>query len=688
MKRFLALITPIILGLHPIAAKAVENAEFNVKAAVATQPPRLDGTLDDPQWKNAMHVSLAWDWTFRRPAEESTDAYLLVDAKYVYVAFVAKQKEPLVATQHTNDQPMGTDDVVRVYFWPAGDGGNEYGFAANPNGTRYSFSSENTAFSPVWDAEAKRTSDGYVVTERIPLNVMRGDGRNIWRLQFDRRIRSVNEIEEWAHNGAQGSTDTSLYAGFLDGMQIAARNARTKPRLSLYTLGEAAAPSAGGSTSRAGADLSLPITQTSSFVATFHPDYSNVELDQQTISPTAFPRRFNEVRPFFTQGSQFYNAFNCNDCLNYPLLYTPNIPTPRDGYALEGKQGQYTFGSFDAVGADRNDNAQSLQWRSNDRRYEAIFQRVAVDLPGVHDVTEYFQPVIGNYHNFSVYGTFGNESGTVAPDAGQGHYREYGVNLFTPKEGVFAAYHDVGPEYAPLDAFNQISDVHGPTVYAYKEFDNSPKDFLQSVIVSQDVGLMHNRAGILNYAYNSTYVTLQTRNTWFLGVSSGDQYLRFPGEPGGFTDQNGVQLTYGNNTSTPSWVAYYTGRFGAGFLRSTDVEAAIKIMRLGTLTAEAYQTNDALDGGGHFVQWLQRTSLAYQIGPGQSLAVGWRRIIGTAPPFFSKPSFLNATNLSMAYYRRWSGYELYFAFGDPNHVYTQHDVILKLIRYIGADKGT
>jgi hypothetical protein len=43
----------------------------------------------------------------------------------------------------------------------------------------------------VWDAVAKTSADGYVVTERIPLNVMRGDGRKTWRVQFDRRIRSA-----------------------------------------------------------------------------------------------------------------------------------------------------------------------------------------------------------------------------------------------------------------------------------------------------------------------------------------------------------------------------------------------------------------------------------------------------------------------------------------------------------------
>ncbi len=684
----------IFFGCIPIflscgaAAVAAQAQNFSVTVPITQTAPKIDGTLNDPAWKNAAHVQLQWDFTFRRPANETTDAYIMVDAKYLYVGFAAKQREGIVATEHTNDQPLPADDVVRVYFWPAGDTGNEYGFVANPAGTRYEFSSENTAFAPAWDAVAKTTADGYVITERIPLNVMRGDGRSTWRLQFDRRIRGSNQVMEWAHADAQGGTDSSVFTGYMHGMEIAAKSARTKPRLAVYGLGEIAAPSAGGSTSRMGLDVALPITQTSSFVATFHPDYSNVELDQQTIAPTAFPRRFAEVRPFFTQGANYYNDFNCNDCLNFPLLYTPGIPTPRSGYSIEGTQGNVTFGGFDAIGDQRNDNAQSVWWRSSNHDYDFLYQRVGVDLPGVHDVANYYQAIAGNTHNFSAYATLGDEAGTQITSAGGGHYDEYGLNFFTPKSGLFAAYHDIGEQYAPLDAFNQISDVAGPSIYAYREFDNSPHSYVQNITVSQDFARYHDHAGNQNYAYNISNVTLNTRNQWTLTLTTGDTYLQFSGQPGGMTDQNGLYLAYGANTSTPSSVTYNVGRYGEGFLRSTDLQTSIRVTRLGTLSLEAFKTDDALDTGDALIQWLERVSFAYQVSPGQSLALGWRRIIGTAPPFFTTPDYTNATNITFAYYRRVKGAELYVAYGDPNQVSTQHSFIVKLIRYIGADKGT
>lgn len=678
---------PIFLGASS-SAWAVQQNTFAISAVAVQTAPKLDGTLDDPAWKNAAHVQLDWDFSFQRPADESTDAYLLIDGKYVYVAFAAKQHEPIVATQHTNDQPLPSDDVVRVYFWPAGDAGNEYGFVATPAGTHYAFSSENTAFSPNWEAVAKSTGDGYVVTERIPIDVMRGDGRSVWRVQFDRRIRSSNQMLEWAHAQAQSNTDSSVYSGYLNDMGIAARSARTKPRIAVYGLGELAAPSAGGSTSRMGADVALPVTQTSSFVATFHPDYSNVELDQQSISPTAFPRRYDEVRPFFTQGANYYNDFDCNDCWNYPLLYTPAIPTPRSGYALEGTQGHLTFGGFDAIGDHRSDTAQSVFWKSSDRRYQALYQRESVDFPGAHDVAEYYQGIAGNYHNFNAYATVGNESGTQITQTGAGRFAEYGLNFYTPKSGLYAAYHDVGNQYAPYDAFTQINDIKGPSVYMYREFNNGPHSYIQSLEPSFDYASFTDSSGAKNYAYDSLFFSVATRTQWFLLLTTGSTYLRLPGTPGGYSNQNGFSLKYGANTSTPSGITYNAGVYGAGFLHSTDLFTSLHVMRLGTLSLEAYNTNQLLDAGGRYTQWLERASFAYQLGPGESLALGWRKIIGTGPVFFTAPEFTDATNLSFAYYRRIRGAEIYLAYGTPNELNTQHDLLLKIIRYFGADKGT
>jgi len=667
---------------------------FSISAITAQTPPKIDGTLDDPAWKTAAHVQLGWDFTFRRAATETTDAYVLADKQYLYVAFVAKQKEPLTATQHVNDQPLGSDDVVRVYLFPAGEQSFEYMFVSNPIGTRYETSSENTAFAPQWDAVARRTADGYIVTERIPLGIMRGDGRTEWRIQFDRRIYNLTQLLEWASDPGQGSTDASHYTGYLRGMSGAATaSAKTKPRANVYALGELAPQSLGGSTSRVGADVAIPITPTASFLGTFHPDYSNVELDQQTIAPSAFPRRYLEVRPFFTQGANFYNEFNCNDCVDYPLLYTPNIPTPRDGYAVEGVQGRYNFGAFDAAGDNRNDTAQAVQYGTPNHSFFGLYQRISTDIPGLHDVAQFGQIVLGNAHNFNVYATVGQEAGTNVLDPSQGAYREYGFNDFTPKEGIFAAYHEVGSQFEPPDTYFQINDVKGPSVYVYREFDNAPHSYIQSITVSNDFQNYANHLGQLDLGYRNAGITINTRTLLSLALNTGSQYLLLPGLPPGDANQFGGSLSYNANGATPSSYSYNIGRYAEGYLRASARSMTLRLTPRGTITFEADDTSDTLDTGEHLVQWLERVSVAYQIDHTSSLALGVRRIIGTTPPFFTPEAsldtlYINASNISAAYYKRLGRGEIYVVYGDPNALSTTPATIVKYIFYVGAQKGT
>lgn len=702
---FLILALPALVSAWLLAlstgARADTAPKFSIDIARIDADPKVDGTLNDPAWQKATHVQLTWDYQFRRPATEKTDAYLMTDGKFLYVAFVAQQSEPITATMHTNDVGLSADDLVRVYFWPGGDNGFEYGFVANPIGTRNEFSTENSAFAPHWTAVGSRTATGYIVTEQIPLGVMRGDGRSTWRVQFERVVHVTNQDYEWAYDPAQRGVDSTLYTGYLDQMAVVKTATKTRPRLGVYTLGQAGAPSAGGDTSHMGADLSIPITATSSFFSTIHPDYSNVDLDQQTISPTAFTRQYQEVRPFFTQGLNFYNNFNCNDCYDVPFLYTPNIPTPRDGYAVEGTQGLAQFGAFDSIGADgRGDDAQSIIWQTPDKRLIANLLRFSTTMPAFIDNTVMSQITYGNHHNESVYVTDGGETGTDVADPSKAQYREYGFNLYDAKSGFFPAYHDIGSEYGPVDGLNQANDLHGPTLYVNKEFDNAPSSYIQSVKIGQDYEHFDNSAGKEDLADAFTQLTVNTKTQYQVQASSGYQYLLLADHQGIMIDQNGILLGYEMNTNAPQMLTYNIGRFGPGYLRSTTRLTTLRLGARGTLALEGDNTNQTTDSGTKDVQWLERATLSYQLPDGGSLAIGARRIIGISPlleypqPQCLAPSPVPQTacydnaNVSFAYYRHFGQDELYVVYGDPNRVTTLPAFIVKFVHYFGAEKGT
>ena len=267
MKRSIVTALALLAAVLPLGVQADERTTpptFALDAPQFVSAPPIDGKIG-AAWKSGSHLTLGWDYSLNRPAPETTDVYVARDTKYLYVAFDAMQPSNITATQQANNVGRGTDDEVEVYLWPAGKNGFFYSFDATPRGIHYQSSSENSAYSPEWQSAGIVRSDGYSVTMRIPLAAIRGDGRSTWLAQFARRKQHDNETFEWAHAPNQQGVTQSLFAGSLHGFTGSAA-AKPQPRLGFYTLGEVAAPSTGGSTSRVGADIAIPIAQTSSFV--------------------------------------------------------------------------------------------------------------------------------------------------------------------------------------------------------------------------------------------------------------------------------------------------------------------------------------------------------------------------------------------------------------------------------------
>ena len=355
--------------------------------------------------------------------------YVLSDDQALYVAFDAKQTAEIVANQHTDDVGFDTDDEVQVDLWPGGPQGFRYLFTATPLGTHYQHSSENAAYAPKWQSVGKLRAGGFTVTMRIPFGVMRGDGRANWPIQFVRFVQKTDDLQVWAFEQGQSDHNDVVYAGTLSGLSSAAAGARPKPRIGLFGVGEVSAKHDDGTTTRSGADLSIPITRTASFVATIHPDFSNVEQDQQSISPTVYRRFFSEVRPFFAQMQNATNPFDCEVCPGITELYTPAIPTPKRGYALEGSQGPVTFNAFDSVGDRRTDNAQAFQWRNASRTLGVGYQGVETYAPGFADRLTTVGVFVSDRKHKVVYVNYGWDRGTNVLDNAQAqrHRRRRGV---------------------------------------------------------------------------------------------------------------------------------------------------------------------------------------------------------------------------------------------------------------------
>lgn len=678
--------------------------------------PSLDPAAAASSWAESPELPLTWDVVHGHAATEATAVRVATDGKFLYVRFDAKQSGPIVVSQHSDDLitggsngnggtiSWGNDDAVWVDLWPTGPAGFQYQFESNPGGSHNEASSENTAFAPHWESRGLMHDGGYTVTMAIPLNVIHGLHAGAWRAQFIRYVRSTGAEYVWSFDAQQTQADDASRSGTITIPTVTVQAARPQPRLAPYALAAAAAPSAGGSTSRIGADASLPISSTAAFFATWHPDYSNVELDQQSISPTVYQRVYNEVRPFFTQAGQYYGQFNCDVCGGYrTILYTPGIPTPAQGYAFEGKQGNFGLATFDAIGDNRTDAATALDYTSPDTRWQGSYEHVTADIPGVVDDSNEIGINYQSLKYLSAYANYSTENGTNVLTPSSATAMEAGGGWINQDFAFFGSVRKVGDEFNPVDGFNSHPGIAGWAFYSAKVWLFAPNDVLQSMGVSGVIDRYQGPQYGLSQSDNQLEFDLLTKSAWDLQLYTGSDYWRFGqiltpiSQGGGFqiTYHSGLQNNMGNfpthgASATPTTIQYITGRYGIGRLDTWTRNSTLRIGDRGSLTITVDNTAQWMPRGTpDNVQWFDSVAYSYQINRNSSFAIGLRDVIGNPPqPNGGGDCMGRCANVSVAYHVRLKNEEFYLAYGNPNTLITVPQAIFKVIFYAGGQKGT
>lgn len=136
---------PIICALiHSAPAQTAEQSNsvaieaLRITRAVRVElPPKLDGTLDDPIWQQAVPLA---DFRQKEPYEgqpgtESTEVRILYSHGEIYFG-IACHESGIVATQLRRDVTQEFDDYFEIVIDSRHDRRNAYVFQVNPLGTQ------------------------------------------------------------------------------------------------------------------------------------------------------------------------------------------------------------------------------------------------------------------------------------------------------------------------------------------------------------------------------------------------------------------------------------------------------------------------------------------------------------------------------------------------------------------------
>jgi hypothetical protein len=719
---------------------ATTTAADGLSAVRAPHPLAADPALDDPAWQ-AGKIALGPGFenlASRRTAALRTIAYLLFDDRNLYVAFQVEQAGlPIVAGQTTNNVGFGIDDFVGIGIDPGGSGSQVYYFEATPRGTRYQQASENARYAPQWTAAARIAGGSWNAVLIIPLAAMRiHSGPQRWRINLIRGIAASGEHFSWAFDGLmQDGAIGTAWPNFTDvrfwpemrGMTLAGQPGWRVPKLDVYALGSAGRDraqftQADGSVREekvrnVGLDLSAPLSETVTFVGTLAPDFSNVEVDQQTIAPQEFRRQLTEYRPFFAQGAAFLNPnpvpVGGNIAPQNLIFYSPSIGPFDRGAKIEGTVKNDAFGVLSVRGYDQvaaqtfDDVAFGFKHALPDRTFQYWTDGVLAhhSAMGNDETTEAGVEGRNLKNGFVWLANTSIERGTAI--GGVAHSTNGFVDVHKPNYEVNAGYTDVSPHYGPLDGFTATSDIRGPQASLYFAGNGTRTKnwslFLYGDRYLDGSGAVHEADTLLTLSatfknqFSINNLGPQTGVLRSYDVPSGpgcagpaltrSSYSGAPCYLNGRTDRFNLFNTgfgYRDGTPTPIDATFAFGPFG-GFdvhqftlISSRPIAGRFSLALEYDGTYERSHVTGMLDS-----QWLRRIALAESIGHDSNVAISLRVINGNGG--FAVPG----SNLAASFHRHYAnGNELYLNFGTPAATATLDRVILKYVFHAGGPSGT
>jgi hypothetical protein len=317
-------------------------------------PPKIDGVLDDPVWKQAKGYSnfLSLSPHIGQPPKEKTIVYSAYDEDNLYFAFKCFDREPdkIIATVRKRDTII-TEDFVEVFIDSHNDSQNAYMFAVNPLGIQMDGIMDVDANSDwsadfVWHSIGAKNAEGYVVEIKIPFQTLRFSEAKVvtMRVAFSRAIPRFTEQyispeynpEEGAFVGQLGfiqleGINYKRIFEFLPSVTYMKRRERDQQDNLVSSVEK-----------RLGLTSKLGITSDLTLDLTLNPDFSHIEIDegQVDVNLRALPL-YEEKRPFFLEGLEHFKFAGLGG--NSPIekiVHTRNIIEPIWGLKLSGKIGK------------------------------------------------------------------------------------------------------------------------------------------------------------------------------------------------------------------------------------------------------------------------------------------------------------------------------------------------------------
>ncbi len=336
-------------------------------ATRTSEPPKIDGRLDDAAWRAAKPIGefLQVEPVEGGPPSEASEIRILYDADNLYFGMRFFDREPsrIVSTSKERDARLEVDDRVEMVIDTFHDLRNAFFFQINAAGSKgdglitENGRNFNKPWDGIWDGIARIDELGWTAEFAIPFKTLSfREGETVWGLNLQRFIGRRNEESRWN----RADQDTSLFsiadAGDLHGL-AGIRQGIGLDVVPFFTTNwrkQYQGAEDSDLQGEPGVDAFYKITTDLTLSLTVNTDFAETEVDEVRFNLTRFPLFFPERRDFFLQDAglfEFASSFESNDVIPFfsrtiGLVGGEEVPLLA-GAKLTGRVGDTNVGVLD-----------------------------------------------------------------------------------------------------------------------------------------------------------------------------------------------------------------------------------------------------------------------------------------------------------------------------------------------------
>jgi hypothetical protein len=289
--------------------------DFQVAIKKAEKPMVVDGILDEADWATA---KTAKDFWMKYPdnknrAETKTEVRLTYDDHNLYIGIVCSDssRKHIIPTLK-RDVNYFEGDGISVVLDPVNRMSNAYLFGVSPLGVQSDaavqyFGDPVWSWDTKWLSAVKQYDDKWTVEMAIPFKSLRYEaGQTTWGINFIRNDVKHGQYHTWTRVPLQFlGYSLGFYGSLLwdAGPPIETSNVTLIP----YVLGGASknfeTKQKTDNILRGGVDAKIALSSQLNLDATYNPDFSQVDVDEQITNLTRFNILYPERRTFFLENS-------------------------------------------------------------------------------------------------------------------------------------------------------------------------------------------------------------------------------------------------------------------------------------------------------------------------------------------------------------------------------------------------